>query len=235
MPDTTPNLALELLDAGQAQKHVTANAAIMAIDALLQIGVESRAVTSPPGSPVDGQRWIVPSGASGAWSGETDHIAAWQDGAWVFYTPQEGWIARIKDEGRSAAYTATGWHAYEVITAHGASFGLAVREQELTLSGAFVETSGAGLIPNRGVVVGVSTRTTQAVTGASSYDCGLSGEVNKFGGSLGAALNSTNIGVIGPTAFYSDTAVRLTANGSNFTGGKVRVAIHYLALTAPAN
>ena len=72
-----------------------------------------------------------------------------------------------------------------------------------------------------------------SLTGASSYDCGIAGEPSKFGGSLGAAAGSTNSGVIGPTAFYSDTPIRLTANGGNFTGGKVRIAVHTLTCGVP--
>jgi hypothetical protein len=62
---------------------------------------------------------------------------------------------------------------------------------------------------------------------------GISGEADKFGGLLGVALGSNNIGVIGPTAYYSDTKVRATANGSNFTGGKVRLVVYFLEMTAP--
>ena len=72
-----------------------------------------------------------------------------------------------------------------------------------------------------------------AVLGASSFDCGVSGEPSKFGGALGVAVGSSNIGVIGPTAFYADTPVRLTANGGSFAGGAVRIAIHYLTCAAP--
>jgi hypothetical protein len=89
------------------------------------------------------------------------------------------------------------------------------------------------VIPNRAIVIGVSTRTTETVTGATSYDCGTASEPSKFGGSLGIAVGSTNAGVIGPTAFYSDTPVRLTAGGGSFTGGKVRVAVHHLFCDVP--
>jgi hypothetical protein len=41
------------------------------------------------------------------------------------------------------------------------------------------------------------------------------------------------IGVIGPTAFYADTRARATADGSNFTGGKVRLIVYFLETTAP--
>ena len=88
-------------------------------------------------------------------------------------------------------------------------------------------------IPNRAIVFCVSTRTVTAITGAASYDCGLAGERSKFGGSLSIAAGSNNAGVIGPTAFYADTPVRLSANGGNFTGGAVRVAIHYILPRVP--
>lgn len=70
-------------------------------------------------------------------------------------------------------------------------------------------------------------------TGATSYDCGIAGETSKFGGSLGVAAGSTNVGIIGPQAFYDDTPIVLTAQGGNFTGGSVRIAIHYLTLGVP--
>lgn len=47
------------------------------------------------------------------------------------------------------------------------------------------------------------------------------------------AAGSQNRGVIGPTAFYSDTPVVLTANGGDFTGGSVRIAIHCVLVGAP--
>ncbi len=99
------------------------------------------------------------------------------------------------------------------------------------LSGTSITSTIA--IPNRAIVLGISTRTVTAITGAISYDCGISGETSKFGGSPGIATGSTNVGVIGPQAFYSATPIVLTAQGGNFTGGAVRTAIHYLLPVAP--
>jgi hypothetical protein len=88
-------------------------------------------------------------------------------------------------------------------------------------------------IPDRAIVLGVSTRTVAEVTGAVDFNCGIASEPSKFGGSLGVAAGSTNAGVIGPTAFYAPTTIRLTANGGSFTGGAVRIAIHYLVPRVP--
>ena len=114
----------------------------------------------------------------------------------------------------------------------GSAIDMAVAEELLAgLAGASVDSTIT--IPDRAIVLGVSTRTVTSVTGAASYDCGIAGEPSKFGGSLGVAAGSTNSGVIGPTAFYSPTPIRLTANGGSFTGGAVRIAIHYLLPRVP--
>jgi hypothetical protein len=51
------------------------------LDALVQVTVQSAALTTPPGSPIEGQRWILPAARTGAWTGHAGQIAAWQDGA----------------------------------------------------------------------------------------------------------------------------------------------------------
>jgi hypothetical protein len=106
---STPNLDLPYLAAGQAQKHVTLNESLRMLDALVQLAVASRAVTSPPASPTEGERYLVPAGASGVFAGHVGQIAAYQDAAWMFYTAQTGWTAWIGDEQRLVAFDGTTW------------------------------------------------------------------------------------------------------------------------------
>lgn len=91
------------------------------------------------------------------------------------------------------------------------------------LSGATV--TATGLIPDRSIVLGVTSWVTEAITGATSYDVGLSGGSN-FGGALGLAEGASNVGAVGPFAVYADTDVDVTANGGAFTGGTLRLAAH---------
>lgn len=105
----SPNLVLPYIEAAQAQKHVTHNEAIRALDALVQLSVLDRDLASPPASPVDGARYIVAASPTGAWSGFAGKIAAYQDGAWMFYTPREGWIAWIADENVGLVYDGAAW------------------------------------------------------------------------------------------------------------------------------
>ncbi len=116
-------------------------------------------------------------------------------------------------------------------SAHKAQSQFVTVDELISVSGSFTESTL--IIPSRAIVFCAATRVVEAVTGASSYGCGISGETSKFGGSLGVAMGSNNAGVIGPTAFYSDTPVRLTANGGNFTGGKVRLSLHYFLPVVP--
>lgn len=106
---TTPNLGLPYLEAGQAQKHVTHNEALRALDALVQLAVLDRDLAAPPASPAEGGRWIVKSGASGAWAGRDNQIAAWQDSAWQFRAPAVGWVAYVVDEEILAAWDGAAW------------------------------------------------------------------------------------------------------------------------------
>ena len=107
--DQTPNLLLPYIMAAQAQKHVTHNEAIKRLDAIVHLAVVDRDLTAPPGSPVEGARYIVGPSPTGAWAGQTNAIAAYQDGAWAFYTPLEGWLAWIADEDVLTSWSGTAW------------------------------------------------------------------------------------------------------------------------------
>ena len=107
--DQSPNLALPYILPAQAQKHVTHNEAIRALDVLTQIAVASRTVAAPPATPAEGICYLVPTGATGVWATNTGRLAAFQDGAWAYFVPRTGWIAHVIDETATLAYTATGW------------------------------------------------------------------------------------------------------------------------------
>jgi len=110
--DETPNLRLPYIMAAQAQKHVTHNEAIRALDAILQLAVRDRDLANPPASPADGDRYIVADPAGGPWAGHEGKVAAFQDGAWMFYAPREGWIAWIADEDAAVAWDGSAWIAF---------------------------------------------------------------------------------------------------------------------------
>lgn len=107
--DTTPHIDLPYIAAAQAQKHVTHNEAIRALDAVVQLAVRDRNLAAPPTAPANGDRYIVAPSPSGEWSGHAGKIAAFQDGAWQFYQPNVGWLAWIVDEKRLLGWDGTTW------------------------------------------------------------------------------------------------------------------------------
>lgn len=239
MSEETTRWKLPYILANQAQKHITHNEAIRLLDALIGTSAISRSINSPPGSPSDGDLYIVANGGTGAWDGWDFNVAYYVDGAWMKIVPLAGMRAWVEDEAALAVYDGSEWIAYalgaEAVVSRGASesenrFG--VKEELISgLSGASAES--VFQIPNGSIVFGVSSRVTSAITGATDFDCGIAGESGKFGSGLGVSLGSTNFGVIGPTAFYVDTPILLTANGGSFSGGAVRIAVHYFKLQVP--
>ncbi len=234
--DATPRLGLPHLAAGQAQKHVTFNEALSRLDGLVQPAVASRTLTAQPTNPADGTLYLLPADVSGPdWAGRSaGTLMRFEAGAWEALPVQPGFLAWIAGEEVLAVRTDAGWTAlsstFRSLTAalspRGAATRFEIREQELALAGASVVSTV--VIPARAIVLGVSNRTTQAVTGATSYSCGVAGEAGKFGALLGVGPGSANIGVVEPTAYYADTPVILTAAGGPFTGGKVRLSIHLM-------
>ncbi len=85
----TKFLELPFVAGSQSQKHVTVNEALARIDLFTNIAVERLDVVSPP-SAEEGQRFHISANPSGEWSGRGNQIAAFYNGAWLFFTPRPG-------------------------------------------------------------------------------------------------------------------------------------------------
>lgn len=109
MSDFSPKLGLPFLMPSQAQKHVTVNESLRALDALVQLAVLSAAVATPPESPAGGDGYIVPEGAGEVWAGQDGKVAVWQDGAWAFFSPLAGWCCWVADEGAARVFDGAAW------------------------------------------------------------------------------------------------------------------------------
>lgn len=108
MSNSSPNIGLPYLLASQAQKQVTINEAFNRLDALIMLNCKSR-TSGVPSTPLDGQRYIVPSAASGAWLGFDNKIALYQNLGWEFISPNNGFIAFVEDEAQLYIYQNSTW------------------------------------------------------------------------------------------------------------------------------
>jgi hypothetical protein len=108
MTDTL-HLALPLLAAAQAQKHVTHNEALVLLDAIAHASVLDRHLAAPPSTPAAGDRYLVAASPVGAWAGQAGKIAHFIDSAWDFMQPQTGWTVWVVDEFQLIAFDGTAW------------------------------------------------------------------------------------------------------------------------------
>ncbi len=105
----TPHLGMPLIAASQSQKHVTHNQAIAILDSIVMLSVTDSTHAAPPGSPAEGDRYKVASGATGAWATWDLNIALYTNGQWVKLTPKKGWICFDEATGALTVWTGSAW------------------------------------------------------------------------------------------------------------------------------
>ena len=108
MTDTV-HLGLPTIEGAQAQKHVTHNEALGILDALVMLSVIDRDVAAPPGSPAEGDRYLVKPPGSGGFAGKDNQVAHYIDGGWSFHAPAMGWVCYVEDEATLIAWNGSSW------------------------------------------------------------------------------------------------------------------------------
>lgn len=70
----------------------------------------SRTTAAQPGSPSDGDAYLVPTGATGSgWSVNVGKIAIYYSGIWNYFTPAESWRGWVNDEDLFIRYDGSTW------------------------------------------------------------------------------------------------------------------------------
>ena len=107
---TEPRSGAPTLTAGQGGKEQTVNDAVSRL-AALSVGSAISRVSAPPGAPVDGDVYLVGSGATGLWAGQDNKIAHWRTATgWAFVTPVVGSIVRlVTNNGGNLYWDGTSW------------------------------------------------------------------------------------------------------------------------------
>jgi hypothetical protein len=110
---SSARLGLPFLMPAQAQKHVTHNEALLQLDLLVQLVLETEGALSPPPAPEPGQVFDLGAEPSGDWAGQGGRLAAYCDGAWLFLDAAEGWRAWVRDTARLLVRREGGWQSPE--------------------------------------------------------------------------------------------------------------------------
>jgi hypothetical protein len=100
----TPSYGLGLADPSVSDKTLAINALAEDLEAQFGGSVKSRSTGVPPASPAQGDRYIVPAGASGAWANLTGYVVRWRGTGWRFYPPVIGMRFLVEDEGYAYAF-----------------------------------------------------------------------------------------------------------------------------------
>lgn len=105
---TTELLGLDEISSSQAGKEITHNTALRQLEGRL-VRAKDKDLTTPPGSPANGDTYIIPSGASGAWASKTNQLAHFYGGAWSYWTPIEGTRLWLMDEDTEYVFDGSAW------------------------------------------------------------------------------------------------------------------------------
>ncbi len=224
----TPRLDLPLVQPAQAQKHVTVNEALLRLDCVSMLTLETRNAVSPPVTAVEGEAFGLAAAPSGVWAGQGGRVAVFLGGGWVFMTPQRGWRAWIADEGVLALHDGADWRGGALaLSPSGAGSFLRVTEFDHVITAGPASVTDEA-IPANVLVFAVTARVVSAIDGSlSAWQLGVDGAPDRFGSGLGLGTGSFARGLLGtPMAQYAPTPLLLTASGGSFAGGTVRIAVH---------
>jgi len=113
---TTPRFGMDEIATGQ-DNILPHNNALQRIEMVMSVAVIDKDLTAPPGSPADGDMYIVGASATGAWATHDKALAMWRTSAWLFYptsgspgAAHEGQLAAwVKDENKHYTWNGTAW------------------------------------------------------------------------------------------------------------------------------
>jgi hypothetical protein len=196
---TSADLGIEYIAGQQAQPEITHNSALNQLQ-ILQTGVISVALNTPPGSPAQGDSYILGASPTGAWSGRANCLAGYFGTGWVFVpgnnsagTPiamgvrQEGLRIWSKADDKTYVWSGSAWTlpvaAPPIVTTNaGTSITLA-----LTDASTFLRTTAATAVaitvpPQSSVTWPADTeiRIQQGAAGAVTISAGAGVTVNRL-------------------------------------------------------
>ena len=68
-------------------------------------------INDPPGSPTEGQRYLLDTNPTGVWVGKAGQIATYNGTGWDYATPAEGWYVYDIDSNTRYFYGGSSWSA----------------------------------------------------------------------------------------------------------------------------
>ena len=115
VPAATGTLALTTIATGTNAIVTTDMAAgFRALDGLVMPNVLGYLTNTPPGSPANGDCYIIGAAPTGAWAGQGGKVARYSTvaAAWEFFTPKNGWMLEANSTRETYRYTGSAWEIF---------------------------------------------------------------------------------------------------------------------------
>lgn len=252
--DRTPLLALPYLIADQAQKHVTVNEALNAIDRLMYLSFDARDVLEPPAAPVEGATYSIGAQARGAFLGYDGYIAIWRAGQWAFHLPREGWRAWNIETHSFLVFSQNQWIAAlapsddgGTPTSPGGSGAVPDDRVELIAGLTLyrelmsVNLDGANsnrvlsvdLIPHHRMFLGVAVKVIRKIEGTQSWRLGDYVSTSRYGHGLPVNVGTRVMGLSSPAyVYWADQPLVLnTEKNGVFSSGQIDFVTYSIGMT----
>lgn len=216
-----------MLVEGQAAAETTVNEALYWLDAASLGGLKviDRDLSAPPGSPAQGDCYILGPAPSGAWAaGAEDDVALYFGTAWEIRTPTDGWEAWVVDEAVKIAFSSGSWGI--IGTFDGADY---IPSSYLDTDGTLAANSDAKIPSQKAVKTFVTAAVNGDVQLQGGTDC--SANPNYPAASKGDLYYVTAAGKIGGASGKSvDIGDVYIANADNAGGTEASVGSSWFVL-----
>lgn len=233
--DNTSQLHLPLVQAAQAQKHITVNEALARLDGMVQLRILDLTLTTPPAGAADGATYSVAAGGVNEWAGQDGDLAIATNGGWVFVTPKLGWRAWDETNNQQLWYSGQIWeNAPIAVSQNGTATLWRVVEFDHVITAGPTNATSV-LIPSHTTLFAVTARVRQTITGtATTWRLGMDGSDDRFGSGLGLSQGSFARGVLStPLTSYATLPLDITGEGGELAGGEIRFAVHIAGFELP--
>lgn len=113
VPAQTPNVGLNYgWETGDDDWGGPVNWNWLLLDVVSTPFAKSITLTVPPASPEDGDRYIIPAGATGVWASKVGRIAYYTNDQWLYFQPKKGWYQRVFDTHKTYVWNGVEWEYY---------------------------------------------------------------------------------------------------------------------------
>lgn len=225
---TTPVLGLNELASGQAIPETTVNESNRWLEFFASGGkVLDRDLIAQPGSPVDGDAYLLPVTPTGTnWAGQGGKIALRISTAWEFKTAKEGMTLYVADEDLRIVYDGAAWQNSSV--SGGISEATAVEVWTGTATTKYVS-------PDKLLDAAAPTALVDGATVTPDFNAGFNFEWTIGGSRTLANPSNAKSGQSGTIKVVQDaTGSRIVTYGNNwrFPGGSASAGVLSTAANA---